>query len=136
MMVLDSDEPWCQICVCVVRWALIGLIDHVVERCHWTLVLPPVNVSLSIAPRARRSRLSSIFHSASLFPLSCHTARPEIMMICGFNAAPLGLPYIFGLPPVTWGFHRFFLIFIPVFVVSVSFSRQLSQIRIMMLSSI
>ena len=78
--------------VCVIRWALIGLIDHVVERCHWTLALPPVNVSLGIAPLARWSRRSSIFHSAGPFPLSRHTARPEIMMMCDVNAAPLGLP--------------------------------------------
>lgn len=75
---------------------LIGLIDHVVEKCQWTLTLPPVNVSLGIAPRARWSRLSSIFHDAALLPPSRHTARPEIMMMCGaavgHNATPLGLP--------------------------------------------
>lgn len=54
--------------LCVLLWALIGLIDHAVEKCQWTLVLPPVNVSLGIAPRARWSRLGSIYHSAGLLP--------------------------------------------------------------------
>lgn len=76
--------------------ALIGFIDQVVERCQWTLVLRPVNVSLGIVPHARWSRLSSIFQSTGLLPHSDHTARPEIMMMggtaVGHNATPPGLP--------------------------------------------
>lgn len=76
--------------------ALIGFIDQVVERCQWALVLRQVNVSLGIVPHARWSRLTSIFQSRGLLPRPHHTARTEIMMMCGtavgHNATPLGLP--------------------------------------------
>lgn len=76
--------------------ALIGIIDQVVEQGQWTAVFGPVNVSLGIAPRARWSRLSSIFHRGSLLSPSHRRALPGIMMMCGaavgHNAPPLGIP--------------------------------------------